>query len=90
MMIYDSYTKARNILRNRAHFWGAKAKNYPNNEAMRSACLDRAGAYQSAYEILQAAMMDDWDTLDQYDYYESDETEEWSCTPATISQVCEV
>lgn len=50
--------------------------------------IARAIAYESASEILKAAMDRDWEVFDQYDYF--DETEEWACTPDSVAKVCEV
>ena len=60
MATYTIYNKALDILKSREDYYG--------NEAH----MDRASAYNSAWWILYYAMHEDWDALDQYDYYSTE------------------
>jgi len=91
MATYNAYTKALKMLKDRENYYGKTAetaKSYVVQQEM----LSMASAYHSAWWILYYAIHDDWECLDQFDYYSEDEdvTEEWACTPETVAKVCEV
>ena len=56
-MTYNIYNKALEILKTREEFWGEEAHKEGQSYAVTCAALDRAGAYNSA-----------WDALEQFDY----------------------
>ena len=71
MAIYNAYTKALNILKSRENHYGMMiddTKSYTDNQCN----LSMASAYHSAWWILYCAMHEDWDRLDQLDYYNNE------------------
>lgn len=80
MAIYNAYTKALNILKNRTQYWDNQASYDDKTEDEKAVCLARSSAYNSAWWILYYAIHEDWECLDQFDYYErisdDDESEE--------------
>ena len=71
MATYNAYTKALNMLKKRENYWGKMAhatENYTNKQCN----LSMASAYNSAWWILYYAMHEDWDSLDQFDYYDDE------------------
>lgn len=56
----ENIFRAYRMLQDRARYWEEEDQTY-------------AGAYISSIEILRAAIHDDINTLDQYDYYKRDE-----------------
>jgi len=52
--------RAYGIIRERANFWRDNYEGYPG--------LVRAMAYESAAEMLEAAMTENWEALNQFDY----------------------
>ena len=70
--------RAYRLLQNRADYWASQSDH------------SRATAYQSALTILHYAMEENWEALNQYDYYNEDVTEEWTCTPAAVAKECEI
>lgn len=88
MATYNAYTKALQMLKERENYHGNHA--HDGNSYVVTQCeLSMASAYNSAYWILYAAIHDDWEMLDQYDYYHEDVTEEWACTPESVATICE-
>ena len=71
--------RAYRLLQDRAHYYFTQYQD-----------LSRATAYQSAADILRYAMEENWEALNQYDYYNEDVTEEWACTPAAVAKEYEV
>lgn len=71
--------KALGMIRERALYWETQY----DSQSM-------ASAYESAADILAYAMMGDVATLNQFDYYDEEISEEWACTPEAINKVCEV
>lgn len=69
-MTYDIYSKALKMLKSREEYWSNKAHNAGISYSVKNACLDRAGAYNSAWWILRYAMDENWESLDQMDYYD--------------------
>jgi len=67
-MTYNIYTKALDILKNREEYWGEEAHKEGLSYNAQCSCLDRAGAYNSAWWILYYAIHEDWDALEQFDY----------------------
>ena len=79
MAIYNAYTKALNILKNRTQYWDNQASYDDKTEDEKAVCLARSSAYNSAWWILYYAIHEDWECLDQFDYAEKnsdDESEE--------------
>lgn len=68
-MTYTIYNKALDILKSREDYYGNEAHVEGTSYSKMCSCLDRASAYNSAWWILYYAMHEDWDALDQYDYY---------------------
>lgn len=69
MAEYNAYTKALDILKKRENYHGKHAHEVDSYTVTQSE-LSMASAYNSAWWILWYAMHDDWDALDQYDYYD--------------------
>lgn len=67
-MTYNIYTYALEILKKREEFWGEEAHKDGQSYAVTCACLDKAGAYNSAWWMLYYAIHEDWDALEQFDY----------------------
>lgn len=74
-MTYDIYSKALAMLKSREEYWGNEAHKDGIGYATQSTCLARAGAYNSAWWILRYAMDENWESLDQMDYYDGMEGE---------------
>ena len=73
MAEYNAYTKALNMIKARENYYGKHAhdgKSYVVTQEM----LSMASAYHSAWWILHYAMHEDWEALDQFDYYEEIES----------------
>ena len=71
-MTYDIYTKALQILKNRENHYGnfaEKAESYVTKQC----ALSEASAYHNAWWILNYAIHEDWEALDQYDYYSEEQ-----------------
>lgn len=71
MAVYNAYTKALDILKKRENHWGMMAhatESYTDKQCN----LSMASAYNSAWWILYYAMHEDWDCLDQFDYYDDE------------------
>ena len=71
MATYNAYTKALDILKARENYHGEHAHEVGSYTVMQSE-LSMASAYNSAWWILYYAIHEDWDSLDQFDYYESE------------------
>ena len=67
-MTENIYTYALEILKNRENYWGEEAHKDGHSYSVTCACLDRAGAYNSAWWILWYAIHEQWDALEQFDY----------------------
>ena len=72
MATYNAYTKALDILKNRENYHGNHAHEV-DSYVVKQSELSMASAYNSAWWILYYAIHDDWESLDQFDYYESEE-----------------
>ena len=73
MAEYNAYTKALDILKKRENHWGMMA-GATDNYTTKMSNLSMASAYNSAWWILYYAMHEDWESLDQFDYYEEIES----------------
>lgn len=60
----DIYIKVLKMLEARSKYWKYQWGNY-----------SVASAYESAANMVQAAIEEDWDTLNQFDYYGDAEKE---------------
>lgn len=80
MATYNAYTKALSILKNRIQYWDDQASYDDKTDDEKAICLACSGAYNSAWWILYYAIHENWECLDQFDYYEKisddDESEE--------------
>ena len=66
----DIFAKVLKIFKDRENYWGDEAHNAdPNDHNYQMACLDRAGTYHTAWWVVYYAMQEDWDALNQFDYY---------------------
>ena len=75
MATYNAYTKALNILENRFQYWNEQASYDDKTRDEKIICLARSSAYNSAWWILYYAIHEDWDCLDQFDYFNKEEDE---------------
>lgn len=72
MATYNAYTKALQMLKDREEYYGNKAHE-SDSYVVKQCALSEASAYNSAWWILHYAMHEDWDCLDQYDYFRKEE-----------------
>lgn len=73
MATYNIYTRALDMLKEREEYHGAQAhkENISHNMTMQH--LSEASAYNSAWWILYYAIHEDWEALDQFDYFRKEE-----------------
>jgi hypothetical protein len=69
MATYNAYTKALDMLKKRENYYGEHADS-AESYVVKQEMLSMAAAYHSAWWILYYAIHEDWECLDQYDYYE--------------------
>lgn len=69
MATYNAYTKALDMLKKREEYHGNHAQEV-DSYTVKQCELSTAGAYNSAWWILYYAIHEDWEALDQFDYYE--------------------
>ena len=72
-MTYDIYTKALQMLKDRENHHGKQAHRKNISHVVIQSELSAAGAYNSAWWILYYAIHEDWDSLDQFDYYHEEQ-----------------
>lgn len=72
MAKYNAYTKALDMLKARENYWGEQAHK-ATSHVVQQCNLSEASAYNSAWWILYYAIHEDWEALDQFDYYEREE-----------------
>ena len=72
-MTYNIYTKALRMLKDREEYHGQQAHRDGISHVVTQCELSEASAYNSAYWILYYAIHEDWEALDQYDYFHTDE-----------------
>ena len=68
MATYNIYTKALEMLKQREVYHGKRA-DHIESYTIRQCELSEASAYNSAWWILYYAIHEDWDGLNQYDYF---------------------
>ena len=71
-MTYDIYTKALDILKQRELHHGAEAHK-ATSHVVKQCELSSASAYSSAWWILYYAIHENWEAIEQFDYYRKDE-----------------
>lgn len=71
MATYNIYTKALDILKKRELYYGEQAHKTTNHVVTQMA-LSEASAYNSAWWILYYAIHENWECLDQFDYFETE------------------
>lgn len=67
-MTHNIYTYAAEILKKREEHYGEEANKLISHTAKQCA-LSEASAYNSAWWILHYAMTENWEALEQFDYY---------------------
>ena len=73
-MTYDIYTYALKVLKDREEYYGKQASQAKSYSLVCDA-LARAASYNSAWWILKYATEENWDALEQFDYYYKEEEE---------------
>ena len=71
-MTYNIFTKAQEILKNREKYFSEEAHS-TQSHIVKQCALSEAGAYNSAWWILQYAIEENWEALEQFDYYSKGE-----------------
>ena len=71
-MTYNIYTKALQILKDREECQG-KVADKAESYTTKMSALSAASAYHNAWWILYYAIHEDWEALDQYDYYSEEQ-----------------
>lgn len=72
MATYNAYTKALQMLKDREEYYSEQAEKLESHTAKQCA-LSEANAYHSAWWILYYAIHEDWECLDQFDYFRKGE-----------------
>ena len=72
MAEYNAYTKALDMIKAREKYYGKHAHDNKSHVVTQE-MLSMASAYHSAWWILYYAMHENWEALDQFDYYENEE-----------------
>ena len=68
MATYNIYTKALEMLKQREVYHGKRADGIENH-TVKQCELSEANAYNSAWWILYYAIHEDWEALNQFDYF---------------------
>ena len=71
-MTYNIYTKALEMLKQREVYHGNRAHN-AKSYTVTQCELSEASAYNSTWWILYYAIHEDWEALDQFDYFTENE-----------------
>lgn len=71
-MTYDIYSYALEILKKRENYHG-KMAHQTDSHTVEQMHLSEAAAYNSAWWILFYATHENWEALEQYDYYKAEE-----------------
>ena len=69
-MTYNIYTYAAEILKKREEYHAEEAHN-ANAHVVTQCHLSEASAYNSAWWILHYAMQENWEALEQFDYFKN-------------------
>lgn len=72
-MTYNIYTRALRMLKDREEYHGEQASYDDKSHTVRMCELSEASAYNSAWWILYYAIHEDWEALDQFDYYNKEQ-----------------
>ena len=67
-MTYNIFTKAQQMLKDRENYHSEYAHD-AQSHVVKQCALSEAAAYNSAWWILQYALEENWEALDQMDYY---------------------
>ena len=71
-MTHNIFTYAQKILKDREEYHG-KVADKANSYEVKQSALSMASAYHSAWWILYYAIHEDWEALEQYDYYNKED-----------------
>lgn len=71
-MTYNIYTKALEILKDREKYYG-EIGHTADTHILRQLALSEAATYNSAWWILKYATEENWEALDQFDYFKKGE-----------------
>lgn len=69
-MTYNIYTYAAEILKKRKEHYDEESRNAISH-TVKQCALSEASAYDSAWWILYYAMHENWDALEQFDYFKN-------------------
>ena len=72
MATYNIYTRALDMLKKREEYHGEQAHKKDISHSVAMQHLSEASAYNSAWWILNYAIHEDWEALDQFDYFKKD------------------
>ena len=69
-MTYNIYTYAAEILKKREEYYSEES-NKAVSHTVKQCALSEASVYNSAWWILHYAMQENWEALEQFDYFKN-------------------